>query len=129
MILLIIFAIILIVGIIFLILGNNDYMDDVKFFVGLTSTFIGGIALIVMIVLISQKHLNYISYEIQREDIIIEYQSCKDLDNSKCDNALSKISRFNSNVKYRRSLNNSNWIGIFTDNRFNDLEIIILDDI
>lgn len=118
----IIFGIILIIFVICVIFAwvCRDYYDSVWVF----ASFMSGLALLIMVILIATAPMSYLTLKSER-DVLSTIYSQALIENRIMDACLTQnIITINTRIKQRQLYNSSNFCGVFYDNRIMELEQI-----
>lgn len=110
----------IVVGIILLVKGQNEW-DNILFAHGLTITIIGGMGLLISIIFLFFKPIDYKTFK-------VEYETLKETVTSKDDlrdaTITTKIIEINEQINSCREWKDNIWIGIFQNQKICNTELL-----
>ena len=117
-----IFTIVLIVlSVVFIYIGNNDWDKDWLLVVGLILIVAMSICLITEIGALIYKPVEYKSFKIEYDVVKETITSPEDIRDT---NYTQKLIEINTKIKTNREYKDSIWLGIFSNERIADLELL-----
>lgn len=121
MIILIITIILAILGIVMCIIGDKNWEHDTFLMIGVLLIVVTSMALLVEILNIIVKPINYKNFKIQYETITEMPTSKNDIRDAEYTKNLIEI---NKKIKTNREYINSKWVGIFYNKKIAEMEIL-----
>lgn len=117
-----IFTIVLIVlSVVFIYIGNNDWDKEWLFYVGIALIIIMIISLTIEFAMLINKPIEYKNFKIEYDVVKETITSSEDIRDT---NYTQKLIEINTKIKTNREYKDNIWCGIFFNKKIADLELL-----